>query len=168
MNILVSKEGCACLAYVGFTRAAGDVNSTIVTSTTTFANTRRWCAPELLDPERFGLRGGNPTKRSDIYSMGMTVYEVSFFRQGSCRRLTYSQVLTGRFPFYECDDVVAALRVIQGVRPKKPIFAATRGYTQEVWDMTISCWDEDPLKRPTLDYVLDALRIAAEKWKLRH
>lgn len=79
MNILITEEGHACLADVGLTRVAGDVNSITATSTTTFANTRRWCPPELLDPERYGSKRGDPTKRSDIYSMAMTVYEVSFF-----------------------------------------------------------------------------------------
>ena len=36
-----------------------------------------WCAPELLDPERFGLKRSGPRKKSDIYSIGMTIYEVS-------------------------------------------------------------------------------------------
>lgn len=80
MNILVSDEGHACLADVGLTRVAGDVNTIATASATTFANTVRWCPPELLDPERYGSKGGDPTKRSDIYSMAMTVYEVSFFR----------------------------------------------------------------------------------------
>lgn len=57
------------------------------------------------------------------------------------------------------------LHIIQGARPKKPIFAATRGYTQELWNMTSSCWDMDASKRPTVDHVLDALAVAAERWK---
>ena len=40
----------------------------------------RWSPPEMLDPERFGSKRSRPTKNSDIYSMAMTVYEVSFFR----------------------------------------------------------------------------------------
>ena len=80
-NILVSDERRACLADVGLTRVAGDLNSaaaTSQTSTSTDTNTRRWCPPELLDPERFGSKGDGPTKKGDTYSMGMTVYEVSF------------------------------------------------------------------------------------------
>ena len=42
------------------------------------ATTVRWSPPELLDPERFGSKRGGPTKKSDIYSMGMTIYEVRF------------------------------------------------------------------------------------------
>jgi len=61
-----------------------DQNSTAATSQTTSTNgdnTPRWCAPELLDPERYGLKRGGPTKESDIYSMGMTIYQVSLPRR---------------------------------------------------------------------------------------
>ena len=57
------------------------------------------------------------------------------------------------------------LHITQGELPKKPIFAITRGYTQELWDMTSSCWDADPTKRPVVDHVLEALVIAADLWK---
>jgi serine/threonine protein kinase len=36
-------------------------------------------APELLLPEDYGFRQGNPSKASDIYAMGMVIYEVLFF-----------------------------------------------------------------------------------------
>jgi hypothetical protein len=85
-NILVSEEGRACLADVGLTRVAGDLGSTTVTaqqSTSSGANTLRWCPPELLDPERFASKRGGPTKKADMYSMAMTIYEVSFLRYES-------------------------------------------------------------------------------------
>jgi len=62
---------------------------------------------------------------------------------------------------------VALLHIIEGVRPEKPVFNTTRGYTEELWVMTTSCWDEDPTKRPTVDTVLDTLRRAAERWEPR-
>ena len=57
--------------------------------------------------------------------------------------------------------------IIEGVRPKKPIFIITRGYTEEVWEMTTSCWEEDPAKRPAVDQVLGVLSSAAERWEPR-
>ena len=33
-------------------------------------------SPELLDPERFGVKGDRPTKESDCYAFGMVIYEV--------------------------------------------------------------------------------------------
>jgi hypothetical protein len=73
-----------------------------------------------------------------------------------------------RIPFYECNDYAAMLRIIRGEPPKKPILSITRGYTEELWDMSLCCWDVDPTKRPTVDPVLDRLIVAAEQWVPRH
>ena len=59
-------------------------------------------------------------------------------------------------------------KILEGVRPKKPIFAITRGYTEELWEMTMTCWEEDPVKRPTVDRVLGVLRSAAERWESKY
>ena len=75
--------------------------------------------------------------------------------------MTWSQVLTDRIPFYEYNDHAAMVHITRGEPPKKPNFFITRGYTQELWDMTITCWDVEPSKRLTVDHVLDALTIAA-------
>ena len=40
----------------------------------------RWSPPELLDAERFEFKGGGPTKMGDVYSMAMTIHEVSFLQ----------------------------------------------------------------------------------------
>ena len=58
---------------------------------------------------------------------------------------------------------MAILCILEGVRPKTPIFAATRGYTDKLWEMTTSCWKEDPSDRPTVDHVLALLENAAEE-----
>ena len=58
-------------------------------------------------------------------------------------------------------------QILKGERPKKPIFVITRGYTEELWGMTESCWKQDPDERPAVDYVLDTLSRAAEEWKPR-
>ena len=63
---------------------------------------------------------------------------------------------------------MAILSILEGVRPKAPIFTATRGYTKELWETTTSCWKEDPSERPTVDYVLAALSSAAEEWKPKY
>ena len=55
--------------------------------------------------------------------------------------------------------------ILDGMRPKKPIFIITRGYTKELWEMTTSCWEEDPAKRPSVEYILDVLSSAAERWE---
>jgi len=63
---------------------------------------------------------------------------------------------------------VAILYALEGLRPRAPVFAATRGYTEKLWEMTTSCWKEDPSDRPTVDYVLALLADAAEQWEPKH
>ena len=45
-------------------------------ATTSKPGVTRYMAPELLNPQEFGLTHSNPSKESDIYSFGMTTYEV--------------------------------------------------------------------------------------------
>ena len=49
--------------------------------------------------------------------------------------------------------------------PKRPPPPATRGYTEELWKMLESCWNQNPNERPTVDSVLKVLTIAAERWE---
>jgi len=58
---------------------------------------------------------------------------------------------------------MAEVYILKGERPKKPIFSTTRGYTEELWEMTTSCWKRDPSDRPTVAEVLCALKNAAEQ-----
>jgi hypothetical protein len=60
------------------------------------------------------------------------------------------------------------LDIVEGRRPPKPNFSNTRGYTQELWEMTTHCWEGEPAERPTVDCVSESLRIAAELWKPEH
>ena len=68
-------------------------------------------------------------------------------------------------PFHEHSDPAAMISILKGARPEKPIFDATRGYTEELWELTTACWKEDPSDRPTVDHVLNVLRSAAGQWE---
>ena len=59
------------------------------------------------------------------------------------------------------------LQIIEGVRPEKPNFVITRGYTEELWKLSTACWG-DPTGRPTAGEVLVALGSAAEQWEAKH
>ena len=67
-------------------RIAGDLSGTVTTTDATTSNEaspQRWRPPEQLDPNRFGSHRGDPTKKGDIHSMGMPIYEVRFLRYKS-------------------------------------------------------------------------------------
>jgi len=107
----------------------------------------RYIPPEFLTEEG----GKKPaTRESDIYSMGMTIYEV----------------MTDEKPFKGYGHNVV-MEIIKGERPKKPNFLITRGYTEELWKLTTDCWHPDHTKRPTVDKVLEVLHNEALKWKPR-
>lgn len=40
----------------------------------------------------------------------------------------------------------------QGYRPER-----TRVFTDELWDLVTSCWDQDPIKRPTMSLIVARL-----------
>lgn len=46
------------------------------TTTGAIGGTVRWMAPELLVPEECGLSHCSPSKQSDMYALGMVIYEV--------------------------------------------------------------------------------------------
>lgn len=79
-NILINAKHRACLADFGLASIAYDSNAPNITSSfSTRAMTIRWTAPELLNPERFGLEHVLPSRASDVYAFGMVAWEVSQF-----------------------------------------------------------------------------------------
>jgi len=70
-------------------RVAGGPGSAAASQASTFSGPRamRWSPPELLDKEKYGPKRSGPTKESDIYSMSMTIYEVSFLQYKSDRSI---------------------------------------------------------------------------------
>jgi serine/threonine protein kinase len=91
VNILVEESGRALLCDFGLSRMKADATSrTVHTSNTIIAGSRNWMAPELL-------AGSLPKMPSDIYSFGMTLFEVripdSFFFYGNCADQRHSCTL---------------------------------------------------------------------------
>lgn len=74
-NILVNDKCHAVLADFGLI-AVIPTNSFRLTMTTVGAGTVRWMAPELLNPEAYNFTHCKPSKESDMYALGMVIYEV--------------------------------------------------------------------------------------------
>lgn len=74
-NILIDENGSACLT---------DFGMSLISEATAYnygsihgGGAIRWQAPELIDPEEFGLESTRPTPLSDVFSFACTCVEVS-------------------------------------------------------------------------------------------
>lgn len=72
-NILVDKDGHVRVADFGLT---GFQNATLASKTTNRNGSIQWMAPELLDPERYGLDRFKRTTNSDVYAFACVCSEV--------------------------------------------------------------------------------------------
>ena len=75
MNILVDSRGTPRIAGLGSASVRSE--SSLVPRMEDAPELTRCSAPELVNPERFGLSEPQTTKASDIYSLGVLIYHVS-------------------------------------------------------------------------------------------
>ena len=139
-NILITHSGRACLAGFGsslLTMAADQPNDL---SSWTGGGTIRWMSPELIYPESFNLgKKVHQTKESDVYALGMVVYEV----------------LSGREPYGDVlNPTVIIWKVLRGERPERPQGDEGKRFTDAVWTLLELCWRSQPSGRPSAKAVL--------------
>ena len=140
--------------------------STILFSNTTasLCGTIRWMSPELLEPTRFGS-DGRPSRESDCYALGITIYEVSsYISRSGAHPLTHSQVLGGILPFHHLWPPIVVCAILKGGRPGMPLDGSSFGFTDTLWGLLQSCWSESASARPTARRLLDYLRPASLAW----
>jgi hypothetical protein len=93
-------------------------------------------SPELIAPQRFGLKSSRPTKSSDCYALGMVIYET----------------ISGNLPFHEDTDLTVFVKVLEGKRPSGGV-----KFMRGLWRMLERCWESQPNNRPTIEDVLRCL-----------
>jgi len=142
-NIRINKNGSACLANSALLTLISD--GPTAAHSGRVGGTVRWMSPELLDPESFGLETSYPTKESDCYALGMSVYEV----------------LSGHVPFSQASFTGVIRDVVKGKRPERPRGATGPWFTDGLWAMLELCWKPQPADRPSLDIVLTCLQDTA-------
>ena len=98
-------------------------------------------SPELLDPERFGLKEIRPTKESDCYALGMVIYEV----------------LSGQTPFAPSKPSSVIWKVLEGQRPERPQGKGGVLFTDDLWRILELCWKHKPEERTKANAVLQCL-----------
>lgn len=99
-NILIKNDFRACIADFSLLTIITDQQTFL--STSVEGGTTPWMSPELLDPTSFGFEKCRLTKESDLYALGMVIYEV----------------LSGLVPFSPIR--VPILMILRGERPERP------------------------------------------------
>ena len=148
-NILIDQNGHARLADFGLLTITSDSTNFTVSRSAAEHGTTRWMSPELLYPDHFGLKDGQPTKESDCYALGMVIYEV----------------LSGQAPFASFKDFIVIQKVIEGECPGRPEGAKGVWFTDDLWGTLNMCWETQPDSRPNVETVLERLGQASRGWK---
>ena len=77
INIHIDERGSARIAGFAFATIALESGFTLEdVDEAVEPNASRWCSPEILHPDSFGLTRARLTKASDVYAFGMLAYEV--------------------------------------------------------------------------------------------
>ena len=139
-NVLIDQNGHARLADFGLLTIISDPMNFVSSSSCTHGGTARWMSPELIDPQRFGLKNGRPTKFSDCYALGMVIYET----------------ISGHPPFHQYGDMTVFVKVLAGERPLRGA-----GFMDSLWKMVDQCWVFQPSDRPSIEVVLQCLEGAS-------
>ena len=86
------------------------------------------------------------------------------FRRSGAISFTRLQVLSGLLPFHHLRSPVVACAVLRGERPGKPLNALSLGFTDMLWGLLQSCWEESAAVRPTARQLLDHLNMVSDTW----
>ncbi|CAE6434359.1 unnamed protein product [Rhizoctonia solani] len=144
-NVFVSKEGVLKVGDFGLAVMLGERSIAFQPSTaganSSTPGTLRWMAPELY------LATIGVSLESDIYSLGMTIYEI----------------VSHRVPFSELHYLaVPAAVCIEKKIPTFPLEIKAMGQRGMIlWDLLRRCWDHNPKQRPTADQVLREMHKVA-------
>lgn len=155
------------LCDFGLARIKADVNSRTVYGKGSEAmdmqmGSQNWMAPELFE-------GSSLRITSDIYSLGMTIYEVqSDGHDSMCECCTdqkfwLAQLFTGEVPLSNIHPVRFQDAVINNTRPQRPDEYDAPQLTDQIWTIAAACWAKHPESRPTAEslcrdikFILDA------------
>ena len=114
----------------------------------------RWQSPQILFEEApAGLE-------SDVYSFGITIYEVRGLSGSLHHTKHLLQILSGEVPFAAFPSDGAFYRALnRGTRPPKEPAVSSGGQSYAyIWDTAEMCWAQEPMSRFTMKRACDALQ----------
>jgi len=124
-NILVTKDGGVKVANLGASTISS-VNTTNDDASSVTLGSPYWMAPEVIE-----LSGASPN--TDIWSLGCTVIEL----------------LTGKPPYYDLDQLPALFRIVQDDYPPLP-----DGISFLCKDFLLQCFQKEPSLRKSAAQLL--------------
>ncbi|KAF7975515.1 hypothetical protein HWV62_9325 [Athelia sp. TMB] len=127
-NILIDDDSHVRLADFGLSNFT---SASLATDTSNHHGSKRWMAPELLNPDILGSGGRfQRTTRTDIYSLACVFLEL------------YS----GSHPFSNIpSEWTVAIKVTHGERPQQPEINIL---PLAIWEIMERAWAQDPSHRP--------------------
>ncbi|MBM7659409.1 serine/threonine-protein kinase [Bacillus mesophilus] len=138
-NILIDEHGIVKVTDFGIAVA---LSSTTITQTNSFLGSVHYLSPEQA-------RGGMATKKSDIYSLGIVMFEL----------------LTGRMPFFGESAVSIALKHLQNDTPSPKRWNSA--IPQSIENIVLKATAKDPFHRyDTVEAMEDDLRTSLEPRRL--
>lgn len=136
-NVLVSSDRRALLTDFGLSTL--NIPTLNLTFDAIRGGSLHWMAPELL--------GDGPASiASDVWAFGMTILEL----------------FTREPPFFDSlDSANVSIRLTSGIMPYRPAECSTQfRLTDAWWKICISCWERDPLFRPTMEEIKERVKAA--------
>jgi len=126
-NILLNENYEAIVCDFGMSRVVVDTSQYGKTKSET--GPLKWMPPESLTGQKY-------SEKSDVWSFAVTCWEI----------------LARQEPFADLDPLSAAFQVNSGLRLEPPSQTPV-----EIRQMMMSCWNTDPLDRPTFNQLVEFL-----------
>ncbi|KAJ1305299.1 hypothetical protein OPQ81_000323 [Rhizoctonia solani] len=135
-SMMVSNEGVIQITSFGSSVFEQDTHN----QEKTFHFAPRWAAPE-----RFYKESTWPTKKSDIWSLGMVILEL----------------FTNDVPYQGVSELRAIAIIGNGRIPDQPssLISIKPGFKRIIWGLLLSCWQRNPDDRPSAVVVRDILNV---------
>ncbi len=121
-NILLDSSGCACISDFGLAETLKSSEETLAGSGAGIAGTPRYMSPEQV-------QGKDVDQRTDIYSLGLVIYEMS----------------TGTVPFHDASALQTMLQRVTET-PKNPKLLNPL-LSDNLVKVILRCLERDPAKR---------------------